>query len=124
MSPDGVFTYLALSLSNWDFYFLLSALLGLYALHRLGHVREPGEVSREEALRHLVREPRGSIHNFSTVTGLKALTDLPADLVREIRVRPLFFRFRTSSGGPEKSPTCVHIPPPSGTKKGRHPFPT
>jgi MFS family permease len=94
MSPDGVFTYLSLNLSNWDFYFLLSALLGVYALHRLGHVRETGEVSREEALRHLVKETRGSIHNFSTVTGLKALTDLPAGLVREIRVRQRFFRIR------------------------------
>src|SRR3546814_18329507 len=96
MSPDGVFTY-------------LSALLGLYALHRLGHVRETGEVSREEALRHLVRETRGSIHNFSTVTGLKALTDMPADLVREIRVRQRFFRLRTSIGGLEKCPTCFNI---------------
>src|SRR3546814_5584057 len=48
MSPDGVFTYLSLSLSNWDFYFLLSALLGLYALHRLGHVREIGRASCRE----------------------------------------------------------------------------
>jgi MFS family permease len=94
VSPDGVMTYLSLRLSNWDFYFLLSALLGLYALHRLGQVRETGEISREEALRHLVKETRGSIHNFSTVTGLKALTDLPADLLREIRVRQRYFRIR------------------------------
>lgn len=93
-SPDGVFTYLSLNLSNWDFYFLLSALLGVYALHRLGHVAETGEVSREEVVRHLVKETRGSIHNFSTVTGLKALTDLPAGLMREIRVRQRFFRMR------------------------------
>lgn len=97
MSPDGVFTYLSLNLSNWDFYFLLSALLGVYALHRLGHVHETGEVSREEALRHLAKETRGSIHNLSTVTGLKALTDFPAGLAREIRVRQRFFRMRTNA---------------------------
>ncbi|MBE1529454.1 MFS family permease [Sphingopyxis sp. OAS728] len=95
-SPDGVFTYLSLRLSNWDFYFLLSALLGLYALHRLGHVKETGEASREEVLRHLVAETRGSIHNFSTVTGLKALTDFPAGLIREIRVRQRFYRRRAA----------------------------
>src|SRR3546814_19993118 len=97
MVPDGVFTSLLLSSSNGGFYFLSAALLGLYALHRPGHVRETGEVSRDEALRHLVRETRGSIHNFSTVTGLKALTDLPADLVREIRVRQRFFRLDRKS---------------------------
>ncbi|MBE1526919.1 MFS family permease [Sphingopyxis sp. OAS728] len=95
-NPDGVFTYLSVRLGSWDFYFLLSALLGLYALHRLGHVEETGEASREEVLRQLVKETRGSIHNFSTVTGLKALTDLPAGLVREIRVRQRFFRIRAA----------------------------
>lgn len=95
-SPDGVFTYLSLRLSNWDFYFLLSALLGLYALHRLGHVKETGEVSREVVFRQLVAETRGSIHNFSTVTGLKALTDLPAGLIHEIRVRQRFYRRRAA----------------------------
>lgn len=97
--PDGAFTYLSLRLSNWDFYFLLSAVLGLYALQRLGHVRERGEVSRETALRHLVSETRGSIHNFSTVTGLKALTDLPAGFVRELRVRSRFLRMRARHAG-------------------------
>lgn len=97
-SPDGVFTYLSLRLGNWDFYFLLSALFGIYALQRLGHVKETGEASREEVFRHLVAETRGSIHNFSTVTGLKALTDLPAGLAREIRVRQRYFRKRAAIG--------------------------
>ena len=85
--PEGVFTYLSLALSHWDFYFLLSAVLGLYALHRLGHVEEAGEIGRQEMLRQVVKETRGSIHNFSTVTGLKALTEFPSNLVREMQVR-------------------------------------
>lgn len=47
-------------------------------------------------LRQLVKETRGSIGNFSTVTGRMALTDLPAGLVREIRVRQHFFRIRAA----------------------------
>lgn len=97
MSPDQSFTYLSLQLSNWDFYFLISALLGVYALHRLGQVREAGDVGREEAFRHLVQETRGSIHNLSTVTGLKSLTQLPVGLVREIRLRQRFFRRRANA---------------------------
>jgi MFS family permease len=92
--PDGVFTYLSLALSNWDFYFLLSAILGLYALHRLGHVEEAGEIGRQEMLRHVVKETRGSIHNFSTVSGLKALTDFPATFARELLVRQRYWRIR------------------------------
>ena len=94
--PDGVFIYLSLTLSNWDFYFLLSAILGFYALHRLGAVEEAGEIGRQEMLRHVVRETRGSIHNFSTVTGLKALTEFPANLVRELQVRQRYRRMRSA----------------------------
>lgn len=97
LSPDRSFTYLSLQLSNWDFYFLISALLGLYALHRLGQVREAGDVGREEAFRHLLLETRGSVHNFSTVTGLKSLTQLPVGLAREMRIRQRFFRMRANA---------------------------
>lgn len=95
-NPEGVYTYLSLALSNWDFYFLLSALFGLYALHRLGFVREAGEVGRDEIVRHMLRETRGTIHNFSTVTGLKALTAVPSSLVRELRVRRRYRRLQAS----------------------------
>lgn len=93
-NPEGVYTYLSLALSNWDFYFLLSALFGLYALHRLGFVHEAGEIGRDEMVRHLLRETRGTIHNFSTVTGLKALTEMPSSLVRELRVRRRYRRLQ------------------------------
>ncbi len=102
-NPEGVYTYLSLALSNWDFYFLLSALFGLYALHRLGFVHEAGEVGRDEIVRHLLRETRGTIHNFSTVTGLKALTAVPSTLVRELRVRRRYRRIqalRSHAGTP------------------------
>src|ERR671912_298478 len=35
-----------LSVQSWDFYFLLSALIGLYALHRLALVRDEGALVR------------------------------------------------------------------------------
>ena len=34
-SPGDVLTLMPLRVSNWDFYFLIAAALGLYALHRL-----------------------------------------------------------------------------------------
>lgn len=96
--PAGVLAVSALRLSNWDFYFLLSGLLGLYALHRLGAISEAGEIGREQMVRQILIQTRGSIHNFSTVTGLKALTELPGNILREARVRRRFRRMQRRRG--------------------------
>ena len=49
---------LHLAFNNWDFYFLMSALLGLYALHRLTLVREEGEVEHKEMVQQMMSEAR------------------------------------------------------------------
>jgi MFS family permease len=92
INPDGVFAFLPIRLGSWDFYFLLAGLLGLYALHRLSAVEETGEIERREMVRQVVDQTRSTIHNFSTVTGLKALTELPANLLRDARIRARFLR--------------------------------
>jgi hypothetical protein len=46
VNPQGALTLAPLKLSNWDFYFIISAFLGLYALHRLALVKEAGEIER------------------------------------------------------------------------------
>lgn len=65
-----------LTIDHWDFYFLNSALLGLYALHRLALVREEGELDRramlDQILHHHHSRP-APVH----LTGLKALSEAP-----------------------------------------------
>ncbi len=95
-SPEGVLMFSPLRLSHWDFYFLITGVLGLFALHRLGLVREEGEIERREMLQHLFHQTRRSVRNLSTVAGLRALTELPAGLIREGRVRARFLRRRDS----------------------------
>lgn len=90
--PDGVFSFLPMRLGNWDFYFLLSGILGLYALHRLAQVREEGEIGRRQMVRHILIRARSSVHNVSTVTGLRALTEMPGNILRELRVRRRYLR--------------------------------
>jgi MFS family permease len=69
-----------LAVRQWDFYFLISALFGLYALHRLTLVHEKGEVERQEMMHELFERLRHGRRRFMPVAGLKSLTDLPANL--------------------------------------------
>ena len=91
-SPDGTHTITPLQLSNWDFYFALAGLIGLYALHRLALVRERGEIERREMVRQVLDQTRQTVRNISTVTRLRALTQVPISLVRDVRLRHRFER--------------------------------
>lgn len=46
------------AIHHWDFYFLISALLGLYALHRMTLVREEGELDRRTMLARMRQDRR------------------------------------------------------------------
>lgn len=96
--PQGISAVSAVTLSTWDWYFLLSGLLGLYALQRLSAVREQGEIDRRQMVQHILGQARDSIHNFSTVTGLKVLTVLPGTVLREARVRQRYLRLQRRRG--------------------------
>jgi MFS family permease len=86
-SPEGVLQFAPLRLSHWDFYFLFAGLLGLFALHRLSLVREEGEIERREMVQQLLHQTRRSVRNLSTVAGLRALTELPVNLLRDAQQR-------------------------------------
>lgn len=63
-----------LTIDHWDFYFLNSALLGLYALHRLALVEEAGELDRRSMLAQIFGLHRtAAVH----VTGGAALGEAP-----------------------------------------------
>lgn len=96
IDPTGVQALIDLRLSNWDFYFLVSGVVGLYALHRLSLVQENGEVDRREIMRQIVGQTRSAVHNLSSVTGVKALTEIPGGLLREARIRARWLRIRGS----------------------------
>lgn len=91
-SPQGVALVSPLRLSQWDFYFLTSAVLGLYAIHRLTLVTESGEIKRREMMEQVLDQTRRTVRNVSTVAGLRALTYLPTSLLREAEVRARFLR--------------------------------
>jgi len=70
-------------LSHWDFFFLFSAVVGLYALHRLTLVEEEGKVGDPRMLNVLIASARQGMRSLSTVAGLRAASDFPIDELME-----------------------------------------
>jgi len=78
---------LPLVLTNWDFYFLIAGLIGLYTMHRLSLVQEQGEIEPRELMGKMLDDTRRGIRNISTVAGLRSATAIPVSLLRDARVR-------------------------------------
>ena len=74
-NPSGDVEINALDFAQWDFFFLLAAVIGLYALHRLTLVREEGHVKEGVVLDALFENARRGMRNLSTVAGLRAATE-------------------------------------------------
>jgi hypothetical protein len=91
-------------LSAWDFYFLFAGLLGFYALHRLSLVNEEGHIERREMVLQLLGETRRVARNLGTVSGLRALTELPAALLHDARVRARWLRRNRALAGSGRIP--------------------
>ena len=91
-SPNGTLVLAPVTLSHWDFYFLIAGLLGAYALHRLSLVQEEGQIERREMLVQLLGETRRAARTLGTVAGLRALTDIPGALLHDARLRARWLR--------------------------------
>lgn len=100
--PGGTAT-LPIVLAQWDFYFLISGVIGVYALHRLSLVEERGEIERREMLEQVLNETRRTIRNISSVAGLRAATDIPAALLRDARLRVRLRRAQRASAARRSS---------------------
>ena len=96
--PNGAYS-LPFVLHQWDFYFLIAGLIGLYAVHRLSLVAEHGEIERREMVTQILSETRRTIRNVSSVAGLRAATDLPGALLRDARLRRRLRRMQAAKNG-------------------------
>ncbi|MDB5437930.1 MAG: hypothetical protein JWM33_357 [Caulobacteraceae bacterium] len=93
-NPQSTFVFSPVSLSHWDFYFLAAAVVGLYALHRLALIQESGEIHRREMVSQLLAETSRNVRNLSSVAGLRAITDLPANLLRDLHLQARLLQAR------------------------------
>ncbi len=84
-----------LDLVGLDFVFVGSAILGLYAMHRLLSVREEGEASKTVVLGELQGEVRRALRHVSNVAGLRSLYTFPFARLEDLLRR----RSRGGRGG-------------------------
>jgi MFS family permease len=73
----------SLSLTGWHFYFILSALCGLYALHRLVLVPDNGALPRHELQAVILARARGRFARPAAAAGVEPPQDLAPDLLDE-----------------------------------------
>lgn len=66
-----------LHLSGLKFLFILSILLGIYSLNRLGRVKEMGEAPPAVVYLEFIKETRRALRNLSTATGIYYLMNIP-----------------------------------------------
>ncbi|HEX8415208.1 MAG TPA: MFS transporter [Sphingomicrobium sp.] len=78
-SPSGTAELFGVRVEHWEFFFLFSAVLGVYALHRLSVVTEAGSVTRREVLAHVVESARYNLRNASSVAGVRQALAFPAE---------------------------------------------
>jgi MFS family permease len=86
-SPTGEFVLPTLNLQQWDFFFALAFLIGIYALHRLSMIREAGEVEEKIVVRELFMEARTQVRILSSVEGVRQMIGFPFSIVRNLTAR-------------------------------------
>jgi MFS family permease len=69
--------FITLRLRHWDFFFMLAAVLGLYALHRLTLIEETGLGGDRTVMQEIVIEARRTVSSLSSVAGLRLLMAFP-----------------------------------------------
>ena len=78
--PSGEYTLPTLNLQQWDFFFFLAFLLGLYALSQLRKVKETGEVEENVVIHRLMSRARTQVRTLSSVEGLRHMISVPISL--------------------------------------------
>ncbi|MFC1780741.1 MFS transporter [Planctomycetota bacterium] len=86
-SPGGEYAVSTLNLQQWDFFFALAFLIGLYAIHRLAMIKEAGEVEEGIVVEELFSEVRNQVRILSSVEGLRQMVSFPISIVRNITGR-------------------------------------
>jgi len=83
-APGREFTLPTLNLQQWDFFFFLAFVIGLYSLHRLAMVKEAGEVEEKIVVNELFTEVRGQVRTLSSIEGLRQMVSFPITVFRDL----------------------------------------
>ncbi|MDT8759850.1 MFS transporter [Sphingomonas psychrotolerans] len=87
-SPSGASEF-GVMFTHLEFFFLISAAMGLYTMYRLAMIREPGAVGSREVVSHILSTAARTLGNASSVSGLRNAMVFPGgELIklRELRI--------------------------------------
>lgn len=84
-SPAGEFSLPTLNLQQWDFFFAIAFIIGLYSIHRLSLIKEVGEVEEKVVVAELFSEVRIQVRTLSSVEGLRQMVSFPFNIIRSLR---------------------------------------
>jgi len=87
ITPSGEFDIPTLNLQQWDFFFALAFIIGLYALHRLSMVKEQGEVEEDIVMQEFYAEVSNQARILSSFDGIKQMVSFPFIIIRKITER-------------------------------------
>ena len=83
--PTGELSLPTLNLQQWDFFFAIAFIIGLYSIHRLSMIKEVGEVEEKVVFNELITEVRIQVRTLSSVEGLRQMVSFPFNIVRTLR---------------------------------------
>ena len=86
-SPDGEWLLPTLNLQQWDFFFVIAFLIGLYSLHRLSMIKETGEVEEKIVAGALFMEVRTQVRILSSIEGVRQMVAFPLSALRILAVK-------------------------------------
>ncbi len=82
--PGGEFSLPTLNLQQWDFFFAIAFIIGLYSIHRLSMIKEVGEVEGKVVFNELITEVRSQVRTLSSVEGLRQMVSFPFTIIRTL----------------------------------------
>lgn len=110
--PGGAIVIHTYHVGGLDFLFLISTIIGIFALHRLSLVKETGEVDERVVLEAIAAETRRSVKNISTVDGLRHTFQVPVESTKKIVKRRRKREPRKSAPESDKTNSEPHMEEP------------
>jgi MFS family permease len=87
ITPSGEYDLPTLNFQQWDFFFAMAFIIGLYALHRLAMIKEEGEVEENIVIQELFTEVRTHVRTLSSIDGLKQMVSFPFIIIKNLSER-------------------------------------
>jgi MFS family permease len=81
MSAQSTTEFTMLAFAHWEFLFAISAMLGLYALHRLSAISEGPQVSERVVMQQFALEAVRGLNHLSSIGGLLGVLSIVGRIV-------------------------------------------